>query len=108
MTTGETMLSIAQGTDALDQLIDPAQDFTQIGSGFLFTEGPAWNVAGTYLVFSDIPGDARWRWSERHGMELDARPTYKGNGMVYEPDGCLLVAACDVKNAAGARPKKLG
>ncbi len=85
------MLSFAQAADGLDQLIDPAQDFRQLGSGFLFTEGPAWNTAGNYLMFSDIPGDARWRWSEQGGMELVARPTFKGNGMVYEPDGSLLV-----------------
>jgi gluconolactonase len=85
------MLSFAQASGVLDQLIDKDQEFRQLGSGFLFTEGPAWNTAGNYLVFSDIPGDARWRWSEQGGMELVARPTFKGNGMVYERDGSLLV-----------------
>ena len=41
-----------------------------LGTGFGFTEGPAWNTPGNYLVFSDIPGDGRWRWSEQGGMEL--------------------------------------
>jgi gluconolactonase len=85
------MLSFARATGALDQLIDSGQDFVQIGSGFRFTEGPAWNAAGNYLMFSDIPGDTRWRWSDQGGMELVAWPTFKGNGMVYEPDGSLLV-----------------
>jgi gluconolactonase len=43
------------------------------------------------LYFSDIPGDARWRWSEGGGMELVAQPTFKGNGMAYDVDGSLLV-----------------
>ena len=90
-TTGDAMLSFVQATDGLEQLIDPAQDFRPLGSGFLFTEGPAWNAAGNYLIFSDIPGDARWRWSESGGMERVAWPTFKGNGMVYEHDGSLLV-----------------
>ena len=85
------MLSIAKETDALATLIDRDQDFRLIGSGYGFTEGPAWNPAGDYLVFSDIPGDRRWRWSEAGGMELVAWPTYKGNGMAYEADGSLLV-----------------
>jgi gluconolactonase len=85
------MLSFARATGALDQLIDSGQDFVQSGSGFRFTEGPAWNAAGNYLMFSDIPGDTRWRWSDQGGMELVAWPTFKGNGMVYEPDGSLLV-----------------
>jgi gluconolactonase len=85
------MLSFAQATDALDHLIDPAEDFRLLGSGFIFTEGPAWNTAGNYLMFSDIPSDARWRWSEDQGMDLVMKPNFKGNGMVYEPDGSLLV-----------------
>lgn len=85
------MLSFAQATGALDKLIDRDQDFRLLGTGFGFTEGPAWHTSGNYLMFSDIPGDKRWRWSEQRGMELVAWPTYKGNGMVYEPDGSLLV-----------------
>jgi gluconolactonase len=101
------MLSFAQATDALEQLIDPAQDFRQIGSGFLFTEGPAWNAADKYLIFSDIPGDARWRWSEQGGMELVARPTFKGNGMVYERDGSLLVCEQVTSSLIRIRPDGL-
>jgi gluconolactonase len=85
------MLSFVSDTGALAELIDKDQDFRQIGAGYGFTEGPAWNPVGNYLVFSDIPGDRRWRWSEAKGMELDAWPTFKGNGMAYEADGSLLV-----------------
>jgi len=85
------MLSFVSATGALADLIDQDQDFRQIGAGYGFTEGPAWNPVGNYLVFSDIPGDKRWRWSEAKGMELDAWPTFKGNGMAYEADGSLLV-----------------
>ena len=85
------MLSFVSATGALADLIDQDQDFRQIGAGYGFTEGPAWNPVGNYLVFSDIPGDRRWRWSEAKGMELDAWPTFKGNGMAYEADGSLLV-----------------
>ena len=40
------MLSFAQATGALDKLIDRDQDFRLLGTGFGFTEGPAWNTAG--------------------------------------------------------------
>jgi gluconolactonase len=101
------MLSLVQATDALEQLIDPGQDFRQIGSGFLFTEGPAWNAAANYLVFSDIPGDARWRWSESGGMERIAWPTFKGNGMAYEDDGSLLVCEQVTSSLIRIRPDGL-
>jgi gluconolactonase len=85
------MVSLAESTEQLAELIDPSAEFTQIGAGYRFTEGPAWNTPGNFLMFSDIPGDARWKWSAQGGMELVMWPTFKGNGMVYEPDGSLLV-----------------
>ena len=101
------MLSFAQATGALDKLIDRDQDFRLLGTGFGFTEGPAWNTPGNYLMFSDIPGDRRWRWSEQRGMELDAWPTYKGNGMAYEPDGSLLVCEQVTSSLIRIRPDGL-
>lgn len=85
------MVTFSHFTDSLGELIDPAAQFRQLASGFQFTEGPAWNTSGGYLVFSDIPGDARWKWSSKGGLELLMRPNFMGNGMVYEADGSLLV-----------------
>ena len=101
------MLTFAQATGPLDELIDRDQGFRLLGTGFGFTEGPAWNTPGNYLMFSDIPGDRRWRWSEQGGMELDAWPTYKGNGMAYEPDGSLLVCEQVTSSLIRIRPDGL-
>ena len=51
------------------ELVDPDAQMTEIGSGYQFSEGPVWDVRDEALVFSDIPGDARWRWTPetRHG-----------------------------------------
>src|SRR6516164_5352637 len=32
--------------------------------GMLWAEGTAWNAAGHYLVWSDIPNDRQFRWIE--------------------------------------------
>ena len=76
---------------AFEELIDPNAELVRLGDGYQFTEGPVWNPRDQSLYFSDIPGDARWRWSEAVGMELVAEPTFKGNGMAYDVDGSLLV-----------------
>jgi gluconolactonase len=76
---------------ALDSLIDPAAELTCLGSGYQFTEGPVWAPAENALYFSDIPGDARWRWTAKAGMELAEQPTFKGNGMALDNDGHILV-----------------
>jgi gluconolactonase len=94
-------------TPAFEALMDPHAELTLLGSGYQFTEGPVWNPREQRLYFSDIPGDARWRWSEAGGMELVAEPTFKGNGMAYDVDGSLLVceqvSSCLVRIRADGR-----
>lgn len=85
------MVSIHAGTPALGALLDPAEEFTVIASGFRFTEGPVWTPRDGSLVFSDIQADTRWRWTEHDGATITARPNRIGNGMSIEPGGALLV-----------------
>ena len=73
------------------RLVAPDATLTKIGSGYVFTEGPAWSVAEQCLYFSDIPDDKRFRWSESTGMELIMDPTFKGNGMAFDIEGRLIV-----------------
>jgi gluconolactonase len=98
------MVEFVDATPALKELIDPAAEFQLLGSGYVFSEGPAWNHAGQYLEFSDVSGDARWRWSEEQGIELVARPNLKGNGMVFEPDGSLLICESVTKTVVRLKP----
>jgi len=81
------------------QLVDADAALTQIGSGYVFTEGPAWSVAEQSLYFSDIPGDKRFRWNESAGMELIMEPTFKGNGMAFDIEGRLIV--CEARHEFG-------
>ncbi|MGE0138695.1 MAG: SMP-30/gluconolactonase/LRE family protein, partial [Ilumatobacteraceae bacterium] len=76
---------------SFEALIDPDAPLVKIGEGYQFSEGPVWNQREQALYFSDIPGDARWRWTAGDGMQLAATPTFKGNGLAYDVDGSLLV-----------------
>ena len=90
---------------AFEALIDSEAELTRLGEGYLFTEGPVWSPGERCLYFSDIPNDARWRWSAEQGMVLDAKPTFKANGLVLDTDGALLaceqVSSCVVRVRAG-------
>jgi gluconolactonase len=90
----------------LAELIDPAATMTEIGSGYQFSEGPAWDVRHQALVFSDIPGDARWRWTPETGMVRVAWPTLKGNGLAFDLDGSLLV--CEQTTSTVSRIRRDG
>jgi gluconolactonase len=76
---------------ALAELIEPGAELVKLGDGFWFTEGCSWSASRRELVFSDIPNDVRWRWTEERGMERVLAPNFKGNGTVFEADGSLLV-----------------
>ena len=72
-------------------LIDPEAPVSQIGTGFIFTEGPVWHPLDHYLLFSDMPGDVRRRWDPEHGVTEVKRPANKCNGMTYDSDLNLIV-----------------
>jgi gluconolactonase len=78
-------------SEKLFELVDREAQVEKLASGFTFTEGPIWNKAGRYLLFSDMPGDIRRRWSEDDGVVEVADPSNKGNGMTYDANGRLLV-----------------
>ena len=84
-------MGVVVKSDELRELVDADSAVESIGSGFIFTEGPIWNAAGEFLLFSDMPGDVRRRWSEADGVSEVMRPANKCNGMVYDADGNLLV-----------------
>ena len=44
------------------ELLDPEAPIQHIGTGFQFTEGPAWDDANNRLVFSDIPANTICIW----------------------------------------------
>jgi gluconolactonase len=71
-------------------LIDPWATVRQLGSGFLFTEGPIWHPRDQHLLFSDMPGDVRRRW-DKAGITETMRPANKCNGMTYDADLNLIV-----------------
>ena len=61
-------------------------------TGFTFTEGPIWNPAGQFLLFSDMPADTRRRWDpEGRHPRGRAEPDNKGNGMTLDANGRLIV-----------------
>ncbi|MBT2188255.1 SMP-30/gluconolactonase/LRE family protein [Sphingobium nicotianae] len=54
------------------------------------TEGPVWIAEKGYLLFSDIHGDRRMRWTPGQGVTVDKQGTGKANGMTRDPRGRLI------------------
>lgn len=56
-----------------------------------FTEGPYWHPDG-YLLFSDIPANRVYRWSEEGDTEVFLEPSGNSNGIQADLDGSILLA----------------
>ncbi|WP_420404259.1 isochorismatase family protein [Nisaea sp.] len=82
-------------------LIDAYAPVNQLGTGFGFTEGPIWHPAGQYLLFSDMPGDVRRKWTPDGRVDEYQRPSNMGNGMTY--DAALNLLVCEHATSSVAR-----
>lgn len=60
-------------------------------TGTLWSEGPAWNGVGRYLVWSDIPNNVQMRWLEEDGRVTTFRnPSGYSNGNTFDFQGRQL------------------
>jgi gluconolactonase len=84
-------VSVDVKSEKIGRLVDENVEVERLGTGFTFTEGPIWNPDGGFLLFSDMPGDARRRWDETSGVQVVLSPSNKGNGMTLDADGRLIV-----------------
>lgn len=72
-------------------LIDANATITRHQTGSRWSEGPAWNGAGRYLVWSDVPNSRQWRWLEDDGHVSEFRhPSNHTNGATFDAMGRML------------------
>jgi gluconolactonase len=99
-----TFGSIERLDPALDEILAPDAKLEKLADGFDWTEGPVWVKKGKYLLFSDIPPNAIYKWVEGKGVTLFMQPSgYHGkdttlkepgtNGLTIDGKGNLLMAA---------------
>jgi gluconolactonase len=108
---GDTGQTAARHTIGSIERLDPAFDaivptdaaLEVLADGHEWTEGPVWVPALESVLYSDIPNNAVYRWSEADGASLWLQPSgYTGtrqrggepgsNGLTLDRDGRLLLA----------------
>src|ERR1700680_365827 len=63
----------------------------RIHTGTQWSEGPAWNGVGRYLVWSDIPNNVQMRWIEEDGrVTVFRNPSGYSNGNTFDFEGRQL------------------
>lgn len=77
----------------LAAVVGAAVAFERLGSGYLFTEGPVWDVARGRLLFSDMPGNVIRQWTPSGGVAIFRKPSKMANGLAFDRQGRLI--ACE-------------
>jgi gluconolactonase len=87
---------------AFDSLIAPGTPIELLADGHDWLEGPVWDQEGERLLFSDIPRNTIYAWSETGGVSVFMKPSgYTGvadygrepgsNGLAFDAEGRLLL-----------------
>lgn len=98
----QTTGSIQRLQAELDQLIPEEAKIEIVASGFDWSEGPLWLGSMDALIFTDVPQNKIWKWSEIDSLEVYLEPSgYFGdeknkrepgaNGLVLNAEGQLLL-----------------
>ena len=101
--TGAVEAEIERYDPRLDGIVATDAKVEVLAEGFDWTEGPLWVEAHQMLLFSDIPQNSVYKWTEKDGVELYLKPsgyTNKAlprggetgaNGLLLGPEGQLVL-----------------
>lgn len=71
----KTMGTIERIDPALDGIIAPGASVEIIAEGFEWSEGPVWIEKENMLLFSDVPKNVVYKWTEANGLEKYLEPS---------------------------------
>ncbi len=71
----KTIGSIERIDPSLDQLISPDAKLEIIAEGFEWSEGPLWIEDQQMLLFSDVPKNTVYQWTEKNGSSVYLTPS---------------------------------
>ncbi len=80
------------GSPQFQEITIPGEDWTLVGEGYRFTEGPAANARGE-VFFNDIPNSKTYRIGLDGDVGVVVEDSHRANGQVFGPDGRRYVVA---------------
>ncbi|MBR9999231.1 MAG: SMP-30/gluconolactonase/LRE family protein [Cyclobacteriaceae bacterium] len=97
-----TLGNIERLDPEIDRFIPLDAEIEILATGFEWSEGPVWIKNGNFLLFSDIPPNSIFKWSESDSIRLYLKPSgYTGgqnrdgepgsNGLLLDPRGRLVL-----------------
>ncbi|GAB2577516.1 SMP-30/gluconolactonase/LRE family protein [Spirosoma areae] len=72
----------------LDKLIPAEAKIEVLAGGFAWTEGPIWVKNDAFLIFSDVPQNTVFKWTDKEGVTPFLKPSgYTGVGVYSDEPG---------------------
>lgn len=109
-------MSIVSLDPRFDRLLPSGAAVERIASGFTWVEGPTWDRRTKRLLFTDIPNNVVFAWTERDGVQEFLRPSgFSGterftgmepgaNGLAFDARGRLLLCQHGDRRVARLEP----
>lgn len=83
-----TIGQVVRTDPRLDRLIPIESKIEVLATGFVWTEGPIWVKEGAFLLFSDVPQNTVFKWTEKDGVTPFLKPSgYTGAGTYSDEPG---------------------
>jgi gluconolactonase len=109
--------SIERLDPRLDALIAPGTPIEKLAEGFDWSEGPVWVADGNYLLFSDVPRNTVYQWTEGGEAVEFLKPSgYTGaqarggepgsNGLLLDRQGRLVLCQHGDRRIARLEPDR--
>jgi sugar lactone lactonase YvrE/enterochelin esterase-like enzyme len=80
------------GSPELREILMPGEDWTLVGEGYVFTEGPAANPRGE-VFFNDVRASKTYKVGHDGKVSVFLADSKQGNGQMFGPDGKLYPVA---------------
>ena len=98
----KTIGTIERADAALDSIVSNDAKIEVIAEGFDWSEGPLWIESEKMLLFSDVPQNTVYKWTEEKGKEVYLTPSgytdsikrggeMGSNGLTVDPNGNLVL-----------------
>ncbi len=114
----KTLGTIERFDPRFDKLVPPGAAVEKLAEGYDWSEGPVWDRKGKFLLFSDVPANIVYKWSEATRTAAPAvflKPSgYTGstprggepgsNGLILDPQGRLVLCQHGDRRVARLEP----
>jgi gluconolactonase len=101
-TSYKTIGIVERFDKALDKIVSPDAKAEIIAEGFKWSEGPLWVEKYKMLLFSDVPTNTIYKWTEAKGKEVYLNPSgytssverggeMGSNGLLLDKEGHLVL-----------------